>query len=1055
MKKTSILALALATAAASAAPEVPEVPVVPTPKNPGFEHGGLPWKFQAAGQFIRGDHAIGTLPVGLRGDIDRDVARSHRKSYRIDVTDADATGRAVLEQTIDRLPPGRTYRVSAWTRGQDAPAASLAMGRKDGKFLAPDLEAIESQADALATAALPTGTYDWTETTVDFTAGPEQRVAVIALLLDSSAGGDGTIYLDDVRLNLSPDEPPRLGEPTVEGGATTEVRLEKDRYEALELVEGTVAQSADEPLPAATVTLRLDGPTPRELGTVELPATEAGQSRSFDFALPLQAVADGEYRVVASVGDKTIESSPFEKIDVDAALIAQAAEIEAEADELRDEAAAAGFADDPYLQLGLSVIDRFTERVATRGPDGNQDRYWQRFQVEELGRVLERTRETLDALERGVERPGTVVRPGPGRIDIDGETVTLDVTRPDGSVETAPYFLYGYGHFIKAHRDIPDFWDVGSTMIQQGNGPDLLDAEGKLPADAGGILDAIDDAQAANLKIDYVVGEGVPRRLWAQLDRETEDTDLFVRNVGFIPLNIDHPLVKEWEGRYAQEILPVIADSGPIVTACLSNEPAYAWSGRDRYSRPLFDAYLEQKHGTIDALNDAYGTDYAAFGDVPVPVPQPIEPYTHVRPDPSDTGAMRAYYDWLQFHQAHFTAWHARKDALVNSLAPDLKTHVKAVGPAAFNPNVLHWGVNPEDYADFTDIAGLDSHFWPSRDEDDFGFEWLTGLMSYDLFNSYRDQPVFNSENHLLRDGQRSHALEGHLRLALWEGAMHHQRLTTQWVWEEPVAGSLEGNVSLRPASVYDAGLAMYDLARLNAEADALASMPEQVAILFSPTSLIWQPGFERRTKQMYASLAFLGGPVTFVTERHLAENRVPENVKAIVMPDVTHIRDDAVAGLERFVEGGGGLISPFGDAIKYDEYGDERDLPDALAEAVAKREVLPEDAHKGAVANALMTGPTVGENLVPLLREAGVEVHELAEADGDGPLVFGVMHRRTTTDDGRTLVAVSNLLKESKTVTIPDATGGVDLLTGERVDPSRLELPGLTPMLIELDSAN
>src|SRR5205085_6155015 len=161
----------------------------------------------------------------------------------------------------------------------------------------------------------------------------------------------------------------------------------------------------------------------------------------------------------------------------------------------------------------------------------------------------------------------------------------------------------------------------------------------------------------------------------------------------------------------------------------------------------------------------------------------------------------------------------------------------------------------------------------------------------YDLLNSFRNQPVFNSENHVIPDGYpAAHIPMTQIRAGMWQGALHHQGATTIWVWEEPLDPSLTGSIYFRPANVYGAGRAFLDLNRFSNEVAAINQAPARVALLYSWPSVFWEEKYKGTLMSTYALLNFMGEKVTFVSEQQLAENRVAPNIKFVVIPQATHV---------------------------------------------------------------------------------------------------------------------------------------------------------------------
>ena len=1013
------IAAAITPATPALAQDTPEA-MLP---NPGWEHGGVPWWFHVSDKPIETRPGAGEFG-SFSGDITADATRSGRRGYAIRGPDAAPDAVATLQNDLTDLVPGRMYRVTYYVRGKGVGEGYLKVGPPDNQAAAP----------------LPKGDFDWREVSIDWTAGPGQNRAPFAVDL---IGPTGELALDDGGVRLSPLQDPSLGSPQPAPNAEVDgptVRLPREKFDALEMVRGDFIQPQGQGT-GGVLTMRLEGARQMQLGRTRVPLDAPDGPRRVGFTIPLAGLEDGRYTVKAELDGKPVAEASFERTDADKQIQADAKAVADEAQKLREQARQAGVAEDPYVEMGLALLERFTTRIETGGPDANQTRHWSRLQLAEMGEVLDDVRRRLVTLENGGDLHGVVKRPTNERMKIEGGRVMMPAAPVDGDAskgEPTTYFPIGYGHFIKVRRDIENHWTWGATIIQQGNGPGLFRRDGTLPEDGGDILNAMADAEEARLKIDYLVGSGIPG--WVLTDKPREENpDLYVRNVGFIPQNLDHPLYREWSEKFYRAIIPIIKDSPAISSFCLSNEPAYAWSGRDSYSRPLYEQFLRDLHGDIDALNEAYGSDYADFSEIPVPIAEPIEPYNHRRPD--TLPEKRLYHDYLMFHQGHFADWHRWLDSLANELAPEIPTHIKTVGPAMINPDVLHWGVDAERFADFTEIAGCDSHFWGHGPDSPYVFDWVNGYLSYDLLHSFRGQPVFNSENHVVRDNQQSRLERGHMYTAMFQSALHNGRMSAMWVWEAPIAGSLGGNISIRPASIYEHGEAAFDLSRLNQEVDALALTPPRVALVYSPTSIIWQPTYQPTTKQAWAGLTFLGEKVHFVTERQLAEGRVPESVEYIVLQRITHAKDETVAALAEFVEGGGHVLKVGDNVLTRDHYDRERELPAALADA--ETVTLSGDNNPQGHAAA-------ADAFRPWLEQNGLDLVPLTTADGEP--VYGVDFRRALADDGTELLAVANMMRQPKQVKLAGGGKATDLISGQTIDLANFELEPVRPMVLRIE---
>ena len=74
----------------------------------------------------------------------------------------------------------------------------------------------------------------------------------------------------------------------------------------------------------------------------------------------------------------------------------------------------------------------------------------------------------------------------------------------------------------------------------------------------------------------------------------------------------------------------------------------------------------------------------------------------------------------------------------------------------------------------------------------EFMYHWQVEEMGYDLLHSFRNQPVFNSENHPIPNatGQYEYPMR-HTRAVMWQGGLHHMGASTTWVWEQAKEDSL------------------------------------------------------------------------------------------------------------------------------------------------------------------------------------------------------------------------------------------------------------------------
>lgn len=673
----------------------------------------------------------------------------------------------------------------------------------------------------------------------------------------------------------------------------------------------------------------------------------------------------------------------------------------------------------PYARLGLKVATRFVERVERLSADP-EIQPWSLMQLDEL-------KEVFAAIE-SAPLPSRPLAPVPSRVVIGegGAFADADTARP--------FYFYGYGHFNRAYQDIPLLSDLGATLIQQEKGPSSLDADNRIVSGTARFMrDLLKKADQADMKVDFLLS---PHYMPARVLEQFPEARL-ANASGFGKYNIDHPATREVISRWISEALPILKNSSALLSVCLANEPIYAHSGRDPWSRPAWVEYLRTTHGSVDKLNTIYGTAHRDFEAVPLPGP--------VRPE--GLSEQRAWYDWIRFNQQHLAAWIGWLDSQVKEVAPEVFTHAKVMANI-FKRSYLAQGTDPELICAVTDLAGNDAwayHGVSSR----YAYDWQSSQMWYDLLHSFRGQPVYNSENHFIRDSAPPVSIpSAHTRSILWQGAIHHMGATAMWVWDEPRDHDVSGNISLRPANTYAAGRTMLDLRRLAPEVSALAKAPAKVALLYSVPSIFWNESYTPAATATYTALMFAGEPVTFISERQLAAGErsvVNAAATTLILTQATHVSDEILRGLSAFVEGGGKILA-IGEAnLGHDEYGRPRRVESALADRIV---TLPM--------------PAGGSGQVDVAREISRVLRPHLDRSAAGLLVdaasgepaWGVEHRLTPFENGH-LLTMTNLLPHAVEVRfdtgLADQAEVVDLFTERPASLSRLMLDPMEPRLFFL----
>jgi hypothetical protein len=686
-------------------------------------------------------------------------------------------------------------------------------------------------------------------------------------------------------------------------------------------------------------------------------------------------------------------------------------------------------AKNPYVRCEIAIAKRFIDRLHTGAGKGDHAPEWAQLQTDEIKTVLNHTEKTIEQVEQGKLPPtglGPVPIPTGGPVKIDNGVFLAETTIPgvDDDPKMRPFYFGGYGHFDQIVRDIPNFPELGVTLIQDGrNGPKQgLNQDRTLTAKGLAIKDMLAAATKAKVKVDILTS---PHYFPDWAVNEAPD----MQN-GSAFHNIDHPRQREVIETWLTRVAELAKDQPSLLSYCLSNEPAYGTSGRDSFSAPAWHAFLKDRHKTIENLNKIYEKTYKSFADVP-PGGWGEDPITQ-----------RHAYDWVCFNDAHFAGWHKWMGDVLRKHDPRALTHAKIMIFFTLDRNQAGAGIDPEQFALATDIAGCDAYAQVGvgvgpLDEStskEYVYNWQVEEMSYDLLNSFRNQPVFNSENHPMPNATGAYRWPTrHTRAVMWQGGLHHMGASTTWAWEEAEADSLLHSIYFRPAHIWQHSRAFLDLNRLTAEVTAINRAPATVAIVYSPASRYWQNDYSVAMRTCYTALNFLGEKITFVSERQLAEGRVPA-VKAIVLPKATHLTDAAAKALAAFSQKGK-LIFYGADCASLDEYG----RPRVAAQVPKRHAVVPVGAER-AVTDAMRAA-------LPQRADGAALVTDKHEP------VWGV-EWRVVEHEGSHLVPLINLLKEPQTLELTVGHSGdeaVDLLNGERVVLKQITLKPMEPMLLKI----
>ncbi len=692
---------------------------------------------------------------------------------------------------------------------------------------------------------------------------------------------------------------------------------------------------------------------------------------------------------------------------------------------------------DAYVRLGFAVVARFRNPVPG-GPAG-AEADWAKMQSREISQVLDWTEQRINQLAKGAVKPVVVPRPVGGQPEIrDGILYAQTKVGDSGKVTTLPYWFCGYMNYAASAYNtttnmLADWPDFGVSLLQ--NAPSLAfvgPGWKPIPNKYSGRYDLNDLPEVLQKAADkgIMLDLGISPHILPDWTFEGSPDVLSTTPSGFIGYNVDHPKAREVLEKWIRMYVPVVKDSPGLFSFYMSNEPSYLHSGRDQWSRPLWTQWLKKTHSSIGALNNLYGTTYKSYDEVPVPgvnMPEGIE-------------AKRAYYDWSMFNDQHFADWHGWINGIIKSVAPKARTHVKAYRTLDFGMDTI-WSAgapNLEALSDYTDFADIDA--WPCvpAHEGPDDYWWRSQSLNYDLIHSFRGQPVFDSENHVVSApwGPQSIA-PAQTRATVWQGAMHHRSAAALFVWESWTDGDATGQIFFRPANIYSASQAMIDMNRLGRELAVINKDKPKVALLYSIPAEFWERDYSKILRSVYTALTFMGQPVTFVSERQLTSGKFSsanEGVKWIIVPQATHVTNGAVAGLEKFTKRGGKVLLVGNNCLVWDEY--HRPVPRDSQYYSKQIEATADEQAMLAI-------------LKPALAAGGLQSVKLTEA-ATGSDAWQVEYR-IVPDARDVLVPMISYSDKHRLVTLHLSGDALDLLTGEKINLKNISLDPNVPRLLRI----
>ncbi len=466
---------------------------------------------------------------------------------------------------------------------------------------------------------------------------------------------------------------------------------------------------------------------------------------------------------------------------------------------------------------------------------------------------------------------------------------------------------------------------------------------------------------------------------------------VFVKNY-YPDINIYHRQHRIIMDKYIETLISLIKDKPALMSICISNEPTSDSSQIDGLLSDWHE-WLLGKYQGIDAINSAFGTAYTSADEIQMP---------------SKVSQTREFYDWMEYNDTKFAVWHSRIADKIRELMPNVKIHSKVQdyfaqdGSGEFERGRLKWGTDAEKFSEFSDFSGNDSHAYyqsPSRP--------IQGKMKwYDFLSSIKTAPVFNSEDHIIRDSSKRYddMVAKFVSADIFQGALHGRYADTIWTWEQTSdeTSLFLGNVFQRPDALAAIGKASLDLNRLSYEISAFNDKRADAAILYSNLERVYNKDFVTAMDKAYDACLYAGQKAEFVTENDIDKL---SDYKLLIVPNVVHADRNLQSAVQEFISSGKKVIW-IGECFTKDEF--DKNISFEKSESVELSDDLTEIVYNSC------------DSYIKLCDEAGAlppEGVEWKTTEYNGKILVNICNYRYTDLQGLSVVykgkkrSVKNLL--------------------------------------------
>lgn len=567
-----------------------------------------------------------------------------------------------------------------------------------------------------------------------------------------------------------------------------------------------------------------------------------------------------------------------------------------------------------YDSADYEIVKQFSGRIATETDETKKDHYYNTLAV-----IYDRVRNNLLSYINGSNVPFNVVKKNYANITLKGGNL-YSLVEQNGRTVEKPIVTGGYSSWQSTKEYTEFSAKLGSTTtegVEYYQSNIVAFANGYLMENsyAGDeikkITDFLDICETLNICLSFGYNTLYLPQGFIDYYNNADESEKIRHNdaeySSYINFNPTHPAIKALHEKQAEILLPKLAKYKCITSIMMVNEPIFEANDKPYYY-DKWTSYIKNLYGTIDALNNAYGTEYTSFDEVKMPLKEETTPI---------------YYDYREFTTDILKEYFTNLKNIIKKHLPNMPVGVKLMEYTRATPNVNNsWNIKYDKYKDIFDVNYNDSFAFVDNDS----LSIQGKMLWYDYLRSIINAPVINGENHVIEDKWNNtlnvnydSRIPNHIAADMWQGAIHGSDQTVNWLLadNERVNTTYPNSTALyRPDLLSEISKTTLDMERLSDEITAIQDAPSDTAILYSDTSWNYDKNFTQNNYNAYLAVIYNGHKVKFVTERTL-DNLSDQ--KVLIVPNCANTTPEAVQKIRAFVAAGGKVIFVGNDCLKKD----------------------------------------------------------------------------------------------------------------------------------------